>query len=122
MSASGAPQAAVVGFAVSDQLEFVFDTLDSTRKFQNIVQESRVSLVIGWDEEITVQIDGVADVLRGAEQTRLRECYFGVHPDGRERLAWNGIEHIRVKPTWFRYSDFSVDPPRIVEGNPLALP
>jgi hypothetical protein len=29
-SASGAPQAAVVGFAVSDDLEIVFDTIGTT--------------------------------------------------------------------------------------------
>jgi hypothetical protein len=35
----GAPQAAVVGFAVSDALEIVFDTLTSTRKFRNLAAD-----------------------------------------------------------------------------------
>ena len=36
-------------------------------------------------------------------------------PDGRERQAWPGLTYVRVTPTWLRYSDYSVDPPEIVE-------
>jgi hypothetical protein len=120
-SASGAPQAAVVGFAVSDQLEIVFDTLESTRKYANLIADPRIALVIGWDEAITAQIEGVADVPLGAELERLRECYFGPYPDGRERLAWPGITHLRVRPTWARLSDFTCEPPSISElrGEPF---
>ncbi len=111
----GAPQAAVVGFAVSDELEIVFDTLDTARKYRNLRADPRIALVIGWDDEITVQIEGAADVPTGQELARIRECYFLAYPDGRERLAWPGITHVRVRPTWMRYSDFTQDPPRIVE-------
>jgi hypothetical protein len=55
----GAPQAAVVGFAVSAELEIVFDTLDSTRKLRNLRADARVALVVGWDQEITAQIEGL---------------------------------------------------------------
>jgi hypothetical protein len=121
VSPPGAPQAAVVGFAVSDQLEIVFDTLESTRKYANLVADPRVALVIGWDDAITAQIEGVADVPTGVERERLRECYFGPYPDGRQRLAWPGITHVRVRPTWVRVSDFTRDPPSIVElrGEPF---
>src|SRR6266508_2935395 len=111
----GAPQAAVVGFAVSDELEIVFDTLDTARKYRNLRADPRVALVIGWDDEITVQIEGAADFPTGQELARIRECYFLAYPDGRERLTWPGITHVRVRPTWMRYSDFTQDPPRIVE-------
>ncbi len=112
---NGSPQAAVVGYAVSDDLEIVFDTLRSTRKCQNLVRDPRVALVVGWDDEITAQIEGIADLPQGAELDRIRECYFTAYPDGRDRLAWEGITHVRVRPTWVRYSDFTQDPPRIVE-------
>lgn len=67
VSASGAPQAAVVGFAVSDDLEIVFDTIGTTRKAQNLRRDPRVALVVGWDAEQTAQIEGVADEPQGAE-------------------------------------------------------
>ncbi len=111
----GAPQAAVVGFAVSDDLEIVFDTLESTRKYQNLAADPRIALVIGWDHEATAQIEGVVDFPTGAELARIRDVYFTSYPDGRDRLAWPGITHARVRPTWIRYSDFTKDPPVIVE-------
>ena len=112
---TGAPQAAVVGFAVSDALEIMFDTVASSRKCRNLLADPRVALVVGWEHEITVQIEGLADVPVGDELERVRACYFVAYPDGRERLAWPGITHFRVRPTWVRYSDFTQNPPRIVE-------
>lgn len=108
------PQAAVVGFAVTDELELVFDTLESTRKYRNLKANPSVALVV-WDGEITAQLEGVADFPEGPELERLRECYFGVYPDGRERLSWPGVTHVRVRPKWVRYSDFTKNPPLIVE-------
>ncbi|MFE5484329.1 pyridoxamine 5'-phosphate oxidase family protein [Streptomyces sp. NPDC056527] len=110
----GSPQAAVVGYAVTDDLEIVFDTVETTRKYENLVADPRIALVIGWGE-ITAQIEGVADIPHGPEGERIRECYFTAYPDGRDRLAWPGITHVRVRPRWARYSDFTSEPPRIEE-------
>jgi GNAT superfamily N-acetyltransferase len=122
--AAGAPQAAVVGVATTDELEIVFDTLDATRKVRNLRADPRAAVVIGWDDEVTVQIDGVADFPEGGELERIRDAYFAAWPDGRERLAWPGLVHARVKPTWLRYSDFRASPPIIVEldGDALRAP
>jgi hypothetical protein len=112
---SGAPQAAVIGFAVTRDLELLFDTLKTSRKYQNMLKSPKMALVIGWDDAQTLQIEGVADEPTGAALARLKARYFEVFPDGHEREAWEHITYIRVKPAWFRYSDFRVDPPRIVE-------
>jgi general stress protein 26 len=106
VSASGAPQAAVVGYGVSDDLEIVFDTIGTTRKMQNLRRDPRIALVVGWDEEQTVQLEGVADEPEGDELARIRSVYLAAWPDGIERLAWKDITHVRVRPTWARYSDF----------------
>jgi uncharacterized pyridoxamine 5'-phosphate oxidase family protein len=107
VAADGTPQAAVVGIAVSERLEIIFDTLESTRKYRNLRADPRIALVIGWDDEITAQIEGRVDFPTGSELERIRECYFSAYPDGRDRLAWPGITHARVRPTWLRYSDFN---------------
>ncbi|HSS37180.1 MAG TPA: pyridoxamine 5'-phosphate oxidase family protein [Polyangia bacterium] len=112
----GAPQSAVVGCAISDDLEIVFDTLDSTRKARNLRRDPRLSIVIGWDREATAQIEGLADFPDGRELQRIRDVYFQAYPDGRERLAWPGITHVRVRPRWFRYSDFAQQPAFIFES------
>lgn len=108
VSPSGDPQAAVVGIAITPDLEIIFDALDTTRKCRNLRADPRIAFVIGWDQEITVQLEGIADEPAGAERDRILEAYFAVYPDGRDRLKWPGITHFRVLPTWIRYSDFNV--------------
>jgi hypothetical protein len=107
ISPAGDPQSAVVGIAVTDRLEIVFDTLSTTRKCENLRRLPKVSVVAGWDQEITVQYEGVADEPSGAELERLTSCYFGVYPDGVERQRWEGITYFRIRPVWIRYSDFN---------------
>ena len=124
VSAEGAPEAAVVGVAVGDRLELVFDTLDTSRKFVNVKREARVAAVFGAagayrsgkHDERSVQYEGVADVPVGEELARVQESiYFKQFPDGRARMKWPHIAYVRVKPLWIRYSDYNVSPPRIVE-------
>jgi pyridoxine/pyridoxamine 5'-phosphate oxidase len=118
VSATGSPQAAIVGIAVTDRFEIVFDTLQNTRKAQNLRRKSRISLVIGgWlsGDERTVQYEGEADEPSGAELDRLRDVYYSVYPDGRSRATWPGLVYIRARPNWIRYSDYNRDPPEIVE-------
>jgi hypothetical protein len=117
-SSTGAPQAAVVGIAVTDDLELVFDTLDSTRKHRNLTKNARIAFVIGGlvpGDERTVQYEGLADTPSGVELDGLKAVYFQVLPDGREREKWPGIAYVRARPTWVRYSDFNKNPPEIVE-------
>ncbi len=121
---SGAPQSAVVGIAVSDAFEIVFDTLAASRKGQNLRRRAEIAFVIGsleGKDERTVQYEGRADEPTGAERARLTELYLGVFPDGRERQQWPGLTYIRATPTWLRYSDYNVDPPEIVELDDEAL-
>ena len=117
----GAPQAAIVGYGVSDSLELVFDTLSSTRKYANLRQDPRVALIVGWDDT-TLQMQGTADFPEGGELERMRQVYFVAYPDGRDRLAWPGITHVRVRIEWARLSDFRMEPNRIVELGGPALP
>lgn len=125
MNPSGAVQAAVVGIAVTDTFEIIFDTLASARKAQNIARDPRIALVIGGvldGEERTVQYEGLADRPTGQELQPLQELYFRAFPEGRNRLSWPGLVYLRVKPQWIRYSDYRSDPPTIVElqGDQLA--
>lgn len=117
----GAPQAAVVGIAVSDELEIIFDTLEHTRKVANLRADPRVALVVGWDADATAQIDGVAHFPTGAELERARAAYFSVYPDGRARLTWPGITHIVVRPIRIRFSDFGTAPPVLAEFGQAEL-
>ncbi len=115
---SGAPQAAVVAFAVTAQFELIFDTLESTRKAHNLHADPRIALVIGGCAPgalQTLQLEGLADFPTGAELERLQQAYFAAFPDGTARLSWPGITYIRVRPTWARLSNYANTPPSIVE-------
>ena len=105
----GAPQAALIGVAATYQAEIVFDTTRSSRKYRNIAADARVALVIGLDDEVTVQAEGVAGLLRGEELRRCTEAYFAQFPDGRQRATDPDIVHFRVRLTWLRYSDYRPD-------------
>jgi general stress protein 26 len=125
VSAEGGPQAAVVGFVVTDELELFFDTAETSRKVANLRRNPRVAFAIGdttGRDERTVQYEGLADEPTGDELDRLKELYFESFPDGRQREVWPGITYIRARPTWIRYTDFNQDPPETVEFEGAQFP
>jgi len=118
VSVGGHAQAAVVGIAVTDRFEVVFDTLESTRKAGNLRSNPRLALVIGGmnlGDERTVQFEGIADEPSGVELERIKQAYYKAYPDGPSRLHWPGLIYVRVRPTWIRYSDYNKTPPQILE-------
>ena len=115
IAANGAAQSALVGIAVTDELELIFDTVRSTRKYSNLLADPRCSFVIGWDAEQTIQYEGIAEELTAPRLEMYQRVYFEVFADGPERLAWPGIVYFLVRPTWIRYSDFAQVPPLIQE-------
>jgi general stress protein 26 len=116
-AANGAPQAAVVGVAVTDHFELVFDTLRSSRKWQNLRCDPRIALVLGWDleEGQTLQLEGLADEPIGADRKRVQAAYLETFADGGERADDPAITYVRVRPSWLRLSDFRTNPPTITE-------
>lgn len=118
---NGEPESAVVGIAVDDDLSVIFDTIDTSRKCQNLRRFPKIAFVIGWDAEITVQLEGVADEPKNAELESVKDVYFRVYPDGRGHQNWAGITYFRVRPVWARYSDFNTDPWTIVEFSEADL-
>ena len=125
VSPSGVPQAAAVGFVVTDNFEIFFDTVDSTRKVSNLRANATVAFVIGGaseGDEKTLQYEGIADEPVGEELIRLQALYFERFPDGRDRERWTGITYFRVRPRGLRFSDYTQEPPAIVEWTFEAPP
>ena len=48
---SNAPEAALMGFALTQANEVVFDTLSTSRKAVNLARNPAAALVIGWDDQ-----------------------------------------------------------------------
>jgi hypothetical protein len=114
LSPDGAPQSAVVGFAITPVLEIIFDTVSSSRKYRNLKARPQCSIVL-WSGSITIQYEGLAEEPSPADLDRYKEAYFAKLPDGRDRQAWPGIAYFVVRPKWIRYSDFTSRPPLIEE-------
>ena len=102
----GHVQAALVGYGISDDFEVIFDTLGTTRKAINLRARPYCAVVVGDEEEITVQIEGLADEPTGEELKHAKRIYFAAYPDGPEREGWKDITYFRIRPTWLRLSDY----------------
>ena len=113
--AQGRPEAALMGFAVTPQLEIIFDTVKTSRKYPNLKKNPRVAWVIGCTAEITVQYEGIAQELEGEELAKYKKTYFAVFPDGPTRQSWPGITYFVVRPKWVRYCDYNPGTRRIEE-------
>lgn len=115
ISPDGAPQSALVGIAVTKELEIIFDTLDSSRKYRNLMANPAASFAIGWEGEVTLQYEGAAIVPASDELRRYKQVYFAAWPDCRSHEDWAGIAYFVIRPRWIRYSDYDQRPPLIEE-------
>lgn len=116
-STKGEPECAVMGYAVLDDLSIVLCTDKSSRKVTNLRKNPKVALTFGWTfEELNIQYEGLAQLAEVGERLKTcEEIYFNAHP---ESIEFKGIPetiYIKVKPTWYRLSDYNIDPPLIEE-------
>lgn len=103
---NGIPEAALVGFAAMEDLNLVFGTDTTTRKFQNIQNNSRVAIVVTDDERRTVQFEGVVSVLIGQELAEYKKVYFTKIPNAQKYEDKPNQIYLKVMPIWLRYTEF----------------
>jgi PPOX class probable F420-dependent enzyme len=106
VAGNGTPEAALVNFAVTDDLELVFYTLQDTRKAVNLRRHPRVAIVIGWENDTTLQYEGTADEPGGSELERLKALYAAARPDAGAQMQWPGLTYFRVRPKWVRLGNY----------------
>jgi hypothetical protein len=82
-SGDDTPQSALVGIAITPDLEIIFDTVKSSRKYRNLIARPACSFVVGWAGEQTVQFEGHATEPNGPDLKSYQEMYFTVWPEGR---------------------------------------
>jgi uncharacterized pyridoxamine 5'-phosphate oxidase family protein len=111
----GRPEAALMGFAVTPELEIIFDTVKSFRKYPNLKKNPRVAWVIGCTSEISVQLEGNAVELEGTELEKYKGIYAKKYPDSTGRDKWADLTYFVTRPTWMRYGDYTPGKRRIEE-------
>lgn len=111
----GTPESALVGIAVTPELEIIFDTLKTSRKYGNLKANPAAAFVLGCSGDETLQYEGTAGEPVGAELARVQKAYFAKFPDGPERMTWPNICYFVLKPKWIRFSDYGETPTLIEE-------
>lgn len=111
VSKDGTPQAATIFYVIEKEFELYFMTLSSTRKYTNLLSNSKVAFVVGTTDTIamTVQIEGVAELVTNyKEQARILMQLAEVANRG--GVLWPPISKIpgkkyavfHLSPTWIR--------------------
>ena len=116
----GAPQAALMNIAVTQDLEVVFETTSQTRKFINLERDSRVALVIGWSGQETLQYEGRAIRPDGRRRDMARDAFVAAFPAKTADEHWPSNAYFLVTPHWLRFSSYYR--PRFVEEYRLVDP
>ena len=115
VSPQNIPQSAVLGFGQTNDLEIIIDMFKTSRKYKNLQANPNVSLVIEWDDNITVQYEGIAQELIGDKATKYKNVYWKKNPKAKRWEKEKGITYFKITPKWIRYSDLRKHPWEIKE-------
>jgi general stress protein 26 len=99
------PEAAVMEFGQTKNLEIIFDTNKETRKYTNLKKNPNIALAFGWDDMSTVQYEGVARELSGIELKKYKKIMFTKNPEFQKWEKDPGVTYFIVVPKWIRYSN-----------------
>lgn len=109
-SKGGWPESAVVAFSETKDLEIIFGTFNNARKYKNLQSNKNISFVVGWDDNITVQYEGIAQEVSGDELDQCREIHLTKNPKSKKYAFDEKQRFFKVRPVWVKYSDFNHDP------------
>src|ERR1700716_3414452 len=90
ISGDDTPQSALVGIAISPELEIIFDTAKSSRKCPNLIARPNCSFLVGRKDSRRCNLKGFASEPNGPDLMRYQEIYFAVWPEGQAHLNWAG--------------------------------
>jgi len=113
----GKPEAALVAFSETKDLELIFGTSHQARKYQNLQNDPHIAFVIGhdFDERITVQYEGEAEEVKGPEVEQCREIHLKKNPRSKKYADTSEQRWFKVTPTWIRYTNLNTSPPEEFE-------
>jgi hypothetical protein len=112
------PEAALVAFAETSELELVFQTFADSRKYANLCADGRVAFVIGWDAErhVTVQYEGIAREQTGTAARHYQSVLRSKETPCSDQFVFHEKSRLFVvTPTWIGYSDYTTQPPDVQE-------
>lgn len=106
-------ESAIMEFSAGDNLELVFDTLPTSRKYKNLGKNKTVSVVIGW-EPATIQYEGTAIEVVANELEKYKQIHFHKFPDAVKFEKFD-MKFFKIIPKWIRFTDVSKQPWEVFE-------
>lgn len=110
VNADGLPNATLVGFGQTKELELLFGTSNNSRKYENLLTNPHVAFTAGAQSPETIQFEGIARELDKSEMDLVRDNYWKKNPHAEVHSKNPDERYFIVKPTWIRYTDLRVDP------------
>lgn len=108
-------ESALIAFTQNDELELYFMTFIDSRKYLNLQNNCKVSLVIGFGYT-TIQYEGMAHQLKEeAVKEALHAFSIKETPCTPDFLNNPRATFFKIMPKWIRYSDYSICPAEILE-------
>lgn len=110
LDAHNQPQAATVGFSVDENFIIVFATNQKTRKANNIAVNNKVALVVGFEGQKTVQIEGTAEKIDTELNKDRINLHFAKVPGAKKFAGELDQSYYLIRPTWLRFTDYTKQP------------
>lgn len=101
VDAQSKPEAAIVGFSHTDQLELIVGTSNKSRKFANLTANPHVALAIG-DNVAEVQYEGVVTQLNVEVSNEWLEEHLRQVPVAASYVNDPDQVWFKIQPTWLR--------------------
>ncbi|RJQ35898.1 pyridoxamine 5'-phosphate oxidase family protein [Candidatus Microgenomates bacterium] len=104
------PESAIMEFGETENLELIFDTFYNSRKYKNLQTNKNMAVVIGGEEDVTVQYEGEAKELTPDEVGKYKKYFFAKLPEAQKWEKQEGIAYFKIIPKWIRYLNTNKDP------------
>lgn len=111
----GLPQGAIISFGQTKDLEIVFGTNNTTRKYQNLAGDPHIAFTIGGATLETIQYEGIVRELDKSELDIVRETHWKKNPHLEKLSQIPEHRYFIASPSWIRYTNISAHPWDITE-------
>ena len=109
VSEQGVPEAALVNYGVTESLELILETLQTSRKFRNLHHNPQMAMVMGVGKDcLTCQYEGIAGWPAQAALPGLLDIYFAARPEALQHRGWPDLVYLHVRPVWIRISNYDL--------------
>lgn len=101
------PQSAVMCLITGDDYCFYLFTEKNSRKFHNIENNKKVSLIIGgFRDDPSAQVTAIVRVLDGKQEDDVKNLIISLRPKWQDYFSKN-TKFLKITPKLVHYSDFS---------------